>query len=169
MGTHLKLAIDERASADRPVSVTPIRVVLADDHEVMRRNLRRVLDAEGGISVIAEGDDLGTVIRHVQAHHPNVLVLDLSMGGGSSIEAIRRLRGNVPGTEIVVLKMEENAAFAQHAIDAGAIGFVLKDTADSELPEAIRSAARGREYVSPRVAGRLRARRLATGDSVHQL
>jgi DNA-binding NarL/FixJ family response regulator len=169
MAAHLQLAGEERTDADRAVGEGTIRVVLADDHEVMRRNLRRVLEADGGISVIAESDDLETVMRYVQTQHPNVLVLDLSMRGGSSIEAIRRLREGVPGTEIVVLKMEENAAFAQHAIDAGAIGFVLKDTADSELPEAIRCAARRREYVSPRVAGRLRTRRLSTGDSVHQL
>ena len=169
MAAHLQLADDERTGADHTAGDARIRVVLADDHEAMRRNLRRVLEADRGISVIAEGDDLATVMRYVQTQHPNVLVLDLSMRSGSSIEAIRRLREGVPGTEIVVLKMEENAAFAQHAIDAGAIGFVLKDTADSELPEAIRCAARRREYVSPRVAGRLRARRLATGDSVHQL
>jgi DNA-binding NarL/FixJ family response regulator len=166
MVAHLKLAGDHRADPDRTVTDGTIRVILADDHEAMRRNLRRLLEAEPGISVIAEGDDLGTVMRYVQTQHPNVLVLDLSMRSGSSIEAIRRLREGVPGTEIVVLKMEENAAFAQHAIDAGAIGFVLKDTADSELPEAVRCAARRREYVSPRVAGRLRARRLATGDSL---
>ena len=168
MAAHLQLADDERTGADHAAGDARIRVVLADDHEAMRRNLRRVLEADRGISVIAEGDDLGTVMRYVQTQHPNVLVLDLSMRSGSSIEAIRRLREGVPGTEIVVLKMEENAAFAQHAIDAGAIGFVLKDTADSELPEAIRCAAHRREYVSPRVAGRLRARRLATGDKVHE-
>jgi len=144
-----------------------IRVVLADDHEVMRRSLRRVLEAEKGIDVIAEGDDLATVMRCVQAKRPNVLVLDLSMRSGSSIEAIRRLRDGVPATEIVVLKMEDNAAYAQQAIDAGAIGFVLKDTADTELPEAVRRAAARREFVSPRVAARLWARREATGDAQH--
>jgi DNA-binding NarL/FixJ family response regulator len=133
----------------------------------MRRSLRRVLDAESGIEVIAEGDDLAAVMLCVQAQRPNVLVLDLSMRSGSSIEAIRRLREGVPATEIVVLKMDDSAAFAQHAIDAGAIGFVLKDTADAELPEAVRRAARRREYVSPRVAPRLRARRQATGDALH--
>jgi DNA-binding NarL/FixJ family response regulator len=168
MPAHPQPTGGDRTGPARPVGQGAIRVVLADDHLAMRRNLRRLLDAESGISVIAEGDDLPTVIRHVQTRHPNVLVLDLSMRGGSSIEAIRRLRDGVPATEIVVLKMEQSAAFAQHAIDAGAIGFVLKDTADSELPDAIRSAARRREYVSPRVAGRLRARRIATGDSLHQ-
>jgi two-component system, NarL family, response regulator NreC len=167
MPSRLQLAQDPSASGQRAPSECTIRVVLADDHAVMRRNLRRVLDAESGISVIAEGDDLATVMRCVRAQRPNVLVLDLTMRSGSSIEAIRRLREGVPATEIVVLKMEDNAAFAQHAIDAGAIGFVLKDTADTELPEAVRRAARRSEYVSPRVVGRLAARRQATGDALH--
>jgi two-component system response regulator NreC len=160
MPAHLELAPD-------PLASDTIRVVLADDHEVMRRNLRRVLEAETGIEVIAEGADLATVMRCVQVQRPNVLVLDLSMRSGSSIEAIRRLREDVPATEIVVLKMDDNAAFAQHAIDAGAIGFVLKDTADTELPEAVRRAATRREFVSPRVAERVWARRQATGDALH--
>jgi two-component system response regulator NreC len=162
MRPHLHLAADAQADAAN------IRVVLADDHDAMRRSLRRVLDAESGIEVIAEGADLATVMRCVQIRHPNVLVLDLSMRDGSSIEAIRSLREFVPATEIVVLKMDESAAFAQHAIDAGAIGFVLKDTADAELPEAVRCAASRREYVSPRVAEQLAARRFATGDLMHQ-
>ena len=166
MSVHLRLARDPNAPAGDPSGET-IRVILADDHAVMRRNLRRVLDAEQGIRVIAEGDDLATVMRHVHSQRPQVLVLDLSMRSGSSIEAIRRLREGVPDTQIVVLKMEDDAAFAQHAIDAGAIGFVLKDTADTELPEAVRCAARKQEYVSPRVAGPLRVRRQATGDALH--
>jgi two-component system response regulator NreC len=161
MQAHLTLA------GDPALAQSSIRVVLADDHPAMLRNLRRVLDGENGIDVIDEGDDLPTIMRCVMAQHPNVLVLDLAMRSGSSIEAIRWLRERVPATEIVVLKMDESAAFAQHAIDAGAIGFVMKDTADDELAEAVRCAARRREYVSPRVAARLRARRAATGDAVH--
>ena len=169
MATHLQLAEEPGARArEERDDVAAIRVILAEDHEVMRRGLRRVLDAAGDIEVIAEGDDLAAVMRHVQMQRPNVLVLDLNMGAGSGIEAIRLLREGVPATEIVVLKMDESAAFAQHAIDAGAIGFVLKDTADAELPEAVRRAARRREYVSPRVAPKLHARRRATGDALHQ-
>ena len=157
---HLQLA---HSAGDAPVGASDetIRVVLADDHEAMRRNLRRLLDGERGITVIAEADDLASVIRQVHCGHPEVLVLDLSLRGGSSVEAIRRLREHLPATQVVVLKMEESAAFAQHALDAGALGFVLKDTADRELPEAVRRAARSERFVSPRVASRLEARRHA--------
>jgi two-component system response regulator NreC len=159
MAGHLHLA---RLPGDPPQPEAQIRVVLADDHAAVRRSLRLLLDAEDGIDVIAEATDISTVMRHVHAHLPHVLVLDLRLPNGSSIEAIRRLRAQVPGTEIVVLTMEESPAFAQQAIDAGAIGFVLKDRADAELMTAVRRAAAGDEYVSPRVEAALEALRKVT-------
>jgi two-component system response regulator NreC len=142
-------------------------VVLADDHAAVRRNLRLLLDAEEDVEVIAEAADLSTVVRHVHGHVPHVLVLDLEMPNGSSVEAIRPLREQVPDTEIVVMTMETSAVFAQQAIDAGAAGFVLKDRADGELPAAVRSAARGEEYISPRVEAGLDAlRRSVRGDGL---
>jgi two-component system response regulator NreC len=159
---HLAPRPDDAAKPD-----ALIRVVLADDHTAVRRNLRLLLDAEGGVDVIAEAVDISAVMRNVHAHLPHVLVLDLRLPNGSSIEAIRRLRAQVPTTEIVVLTMEDSPAFAQQAIDAGAIGFVLKDRADAELPTAVRRAATGDEYVSPRVEAALDAFRKATnGDGL---
>ncbi|MGZ4187620.1 MAG: response regulator [Solirubrobacteraceae bacterium] len=145
----------------------PIRVVLADDHALVRRSLRLLLDGEDGVDVVAEACDIATVLRHVHGHAPNVLVLDLQTPGGSSIEAIRRLHELVPGVAIVVLTMEESPAFAQRALDSGAVGFVLKDRADTELPTAVRRAVQGEEYVSPRVAAALDARRrVVDGDGL---
>lgn len=137
----------------------PIKVVLADDHHAVRRNLRLLLDAEQDVEVVAEAADVSAVLRHVPAHLPHVLVLDLRLPNGSSIEAIRRLRAEVPETEIVVLTMEQSPAFAEQALRAGAVGFVIKDRADTELPAAVRRAARGEEYVSSRVAVALEAMR----------
>jgi two-component system response regulator NreC len=96
-----------------------------------------------------------------------VLVLDLQMPGGSSIETMRRLRQCAPETEIVVLTMERSPPFARRALDEGAVGFVLKDRADTELPVAGRLAAKGEEYVSPHVAAALEAlRRTINGDGL---
>ncbi len=134
-----------------------VRVVLADDHDLMRSSLRQLLDHEQDVEVIAEADDLESVLRQVRAYRPHVLVLDLSLSGGSRSEAIGELRDRAPATEIVVLTMEDNPVFVQRAFAAGALGFVLKDLADIELPQAIRAAARGEEYISPRVATRLDA------------
>jgi two-component system response regulator NreC len=167
MTGHLRLApaVSNLEGPDRADG--PIRVVLADDHRLVRRTLRLLLDGEQGVKVVAEASDLPDVIRHVQGQLPHVLVLDLQMPGGSSIEAIRSLRREVPETAIVVLTMEQSPAFAQRALDAGAVGFVLKDRADTELTEALRRAVRGEESVSPRVAAGLDAlRRTANGDGL---
>jgi DNA-binding NarL/FixJ family response regulator len=134
--------------------VSPIRVVLADDHALMRRSLRSVLEREEGIEVIAEAGDLAAVARHVDASRPDVLALDTSMPDGSAVELIGELREHVPGIRIVMLTTDDSAALAQRALTAGALGCVLKEHADSELPQAIVAAARGEEYVSPRLDGR---------------
>jgi DNA-binding NarL/FixJ family response regulator len=136
-------------------------VVLADDHAAMRRSLKGLLDGEDGVDVIAEAADISSLTRAVQSEVPRVLVLDLRLPNGSSIDAIRLMRAQAPSTEIVVLTMDRSPAFAQRAIDAGAVGFVLKDHADVELPIAVQRAARGQEYVSSRVAGALEALRRA--------
>jgi two-component system, NarL family, response regulator NreC len=131
--------------------MVPIRIVLAEDHALMRRNLLRLLDGEADLNLVAEARDVSAVIRHVEDHVPDVLMLDLHMTGGSSIETVQRLREQVPATEIVMLTMDPSPGFALRAISAGAVGFVIKDNADEELPTAVRCAAQGREYVSSHV------------------
>jgi two-component system, NarL family, response regulator NreC len=148
-------------SAYPPSTDSDIKVVLADDQREAQRSLRRQLEDEDGIAVIAEAGDLLTAIRHVKGHAPHVLVLDLRTPGGSSIAAIRRLRVEAPETEIVVLTMEDSPVFAQQAIDSGAIGYALRDNADGEVSRAIRCAGQGKKYVSPRVAAGLDALRRA--------
>ncbi len=168
MATHLHLAHTSEEPATKTVAADlPIRVVLADDHAMMRGSLRMLMDREEDVEVVAEADDLAAVVRDVQDHEPHVLVLDLGMPGGSTIEAIGRLRERSPDTQIVVMTMEENPVFAQRAFAAGALGFLAKDRADSELPQAVRAAARGEEFVSPRVAARLDAlQRSLTDDAL---
>jgi two-component system response regulator NreC len=134
---------------------SPVHVVLADDHALMRRSLRLVLDREEGVQVIAEAPDMAAAVQYVHDHKPDVLVLDLHLPGGSSIEVIGKLHERAPDTQVVVLTMEDNPAFAQHALAAGALGFVVKDRADDELVQAVRAAARGEEYVTPHAADRL--------------
>jgi two-component system response regulator NreC len=92
-----------------------------------------------------------------RAHRPTVLVLDLNMPGGSSLEAIPRLREQAPDTAIVVLTMQDDPAFARQALQAGALGFVLKEAADEELLQAVRLAANGDTYLNPRLGARMAA------------
>ena len=134
-----------------------IRVVIADDHAVVRAGLRMLLDAAEGLRVVAEAGDVPTAVQVVRAHRPDVAVLDLNMPGGSGLEAIPQLRESTPETAIVVLTMQDDPAFARQALQGGASGFVLKEAADEELLQAIRLAARGDTYLNPRLGARLAA------------
>ncbi|HLW94370.1 MAG TPA: response regulator transcription factor [Solirubrobacteraceae bacterium] len=132
-----------------------IRIVLADDHPVVRRGLRLLLDGEEGFEVVAEAGEVDEARRFVRGHHPDVLVLDLNMPGGSSLEAIPELRDEFPATQVVVLTMQQEPAYAREAIAAGALGYVLKQAADGELVQAVRMAAAGESYLNPRLGARL--------------
>lgn len=144
----------------------PIRVVIADDHALMRRNLRELLEGEADIEVAAEADHLALAERHVDGHRPDVLVLDLSMPNGSSLEVVEDLKVRIPETGIVVLSVDDAPGFAQRALAVGANGYVLKDLADGDLAPAVRAAARGEEYLSAPVATRIASLRhaLARGE-----
>ncbi len=148
----------ESPSDDRPDDVersSTIRVVIADDHAVVRRGLRQLLEGEAEFEVVAEAGDVEAARRYVRGHHPAVLVLDLNMPGDSSLEAIPAIRAESPDTQIVVLTMQEEPAFARHALGAGALGYVLKEAADDELVQAVRRAAVGETYMNPRLGARL--------------
>jgi len=132
-------------------------IVIADDHTVVRQGLRLLIDNEAGLQVIAEAGTVPDAERLTRAHRPSVLVLDLNMPGGSSLEAIARLREDAPDTSIVVLTMQDDPAFARQALRSGALGFVLTEAADDELLEAIRLAAVGDTYLNPRLGARLAA------------
>jgi two-component system response regulator NreC len=136
---------------------SPITIVLADDHLVVRSGLRMLLEAEDGFEVLAEAGDANEALRRVIAYHPRVLILDLNMPGGSSLTAIPRIREAASGTQIVVLTMQSDPAFAREALRSGAIGYVLKEAADAELVQAVRLAAEGRTYLNPELGARLAA------------
>jgi two-component system response regulator NreC len=134
-----------------------IGIVLADDHPVVRRGLRLLLDEEPDFAVLAEAGNVTEARRYVLGHHPQVLVLDLNMPGGSSREAIPGLRVEFPETHIVVLTMQQDPAYARDALAAGATGYVLKQAADGELVQAVRCAAAGERYLNPRLGARIAA------------
>jgi two-component system, NarL family, response regulator NreC len=131
-------------------------IVLADDHTVVRRGLRMLLE-EAGFTIAAEAGDTAMALRKVRAYKPDVLILDLSMPGGSGLQAIPTVVEKSPGTAIVVLTMHDETAYARAALRNGASAFVVKETADSELLEAVRVALSGHEYLSTRLGARIAA------------
>jgi two-component system response regulator NreC len=135
----------------------PTRIVIADDHSVVRSGLRMLLDAEPDLDVVAEAGDIDSARRYVRGHKPSVLILDLNMPGEPSLPAIPALREEFPETQIVVLTMQDDPAFAREAMRAGALGYVLKEAADAELVEAVREASVGSTYLHPRLGARLAA------------
>jgi two-component system, NarL family, response regulator NreC len=143
--------------SDDATSTEDVTVVLADDHAVVRKGLRLLLDAEPGLRVVAEAGTVPDALRMARAHRPAVIVLDLNMPGGSSLEAIPTILEQAPTTAIVVLTMQNEPSFARKALQAGALGFVLKEAADDELLGAIQLAAEGETYLNPRLGARLAA------------
>jgi two-component system, NarL family, response regulator NreC len=141
----------------RAVSEDVITIVLADDHPVVRSGLRMLLEAEEDLEVVAEAGDVDATRRSVLGHKPTVLVLDLNMPGGSSLEAIPAIGESSPDTVIVVLTMQEDPAFAREALQAGAKGYVLKQAASAELVQAIRAAAGGGTWLNPELGARMAA------------
>jgi two-component system response regulator NreC len=137
--------------------VDTIKIVLVDDHEVVRSGLRMLLDAEQGFEVVAEAGDLDSARRYVRAHRPRVLVLDLNMPEGSTLPLIPELREQSPDTAVVVLTMQNDPAFAREAMRSGALGYVLKQSAGTELVDAVRAAAEGETYLNPRLGAQVAA------------
>jgi two-component system response regulator NreC len=117
--------------------------------------LKLLLEAEEGLSVVAEAGDVPTVMRKVRGHRPRVLILDLNLPGTSGLSAIPSILEASPETRIVVLTMQNDPVFAREALSAGALGYVLKEAADTEVVAAVRSAAADQMYVNPGFGVRL--------------
>jgi two-component system response regulator NreC len=146
---HNRRASTQADTAEIVDSEEAIRIVLADDRDVMRAELRLMLGGETDLEVVAEAPDVSTVLRRVNGFLSQVLVLDLGMPGPSSIEMLQRLHRQLPGTRIVVRSASDDPIFARRALDAGATSVVVNGAADVELPQVVRCAAHGERYVSP--------------------
>jgi two-component system response regulator NreC len=154
-GSGNVVAVPDGVSAEEPDQA--ITIVLADDHAVVRSALRVLLDTEPDFEVVAEAGDAEAALRFVRGHKPAVLILDLNMPGRASLDAVPDIHEASSQTEIVVLTMQNEPAFARKALQAGVRGYVLKEAADAELVQAVRSAAAGDIYLQPALGARLAA------------
>jgi len=132
-----------------------IRVVIADDHQILREGLRQLLQAAGDLAVVGEAADGHAVLQQVRALDFDVLLLDMSMPGKSGVELIRQVKAEKPRLRILVLSMHEEHQYAVRAIRSGASGYLTKESATSQLVAAIRKVAAGGAFISAEVPERL--------------
>ena len=129
-----------------------IRIPLADDHNVMRRGLRLLLESQDGFSVVAEAADGRQAVEQAVATKPDVVVLDIAMPHLSGTEAAQRITEELPSTAIVILSMHSDEGYVLRALKAGAKGYLLKDSAEGDLIEAIKAVGQGKAFFSPEVS-----------------
>jgi DNA-binding NarL/FixJ family response regulator len=136
--------------------MTSLRVVVVDDHPVFRQGLRTLLE-DLGVLVVAEAADGGSGVEEVRRHRPDVVLMDLQMPGVSGVEATRRLVSEAPDTKVLVLTMVQDDHAVHAAIQAGALGYLLKGAGQEEIARALASVAEGQGVYAPEVARRLRS------------
>jgi DNA-binding NarL/FixJ family response regulator len=129
-----------------------IRIILADDHQIVRQGLRTLLAAEPDMEVVAEADNGRTVLRLVEELKPQVVIMDISMPDLNGIEATRQMMAESPGVKVIALSMHSDSLFVLNMLKAGASGYLLKDCALEELIKAIRTVVRQKTYLSPGIS-----------------
>lgn len=130
----------------------PIRILLADDHTVMRRGIRLLLESQPEFTVVAEASDGRQALQQAEATLPDVAVVDIAMPNLSGIEAAQRIAAALPNTAIVILSMHSDEGYVLRALKAGAKGYLLKDSAEGDLIEAIKAVHEGKTFFSPEIS-----------------
>ena len=143
-------AMVERVAATGELRL--VRVLICDDHTLVRAGLRRLLDSFDGIEVVAEASTADEAVLRSRQVLPDIVLLDLSMPGRSGFDALAELRQVCPESAVVIMSMHDDALHVREALARGAIGFVVKDAAPAELEIAIHAAAAGRTFLSPQVS-----------------
>lgn len=132
--------------------MTPIRVLLADNHTLVRAGLRALLESLDAVQVVAEANDGREALRLIEAHRPDVVLMDVAMPEMNGLEATARVVKEFPAVRVIILSMHANEEYVLQALRAGAVGYVLKDSGVSELELALRSVSKGDTYLSPAVS-----------------
>jgi len=143
-----------------------IRVLIVDDHAVVRAGLRLLLDAQDDIETVGEAGDAREAIFEARSTKPDVVLMDVVLGGKSGIEVTPELLHEQPETRVLVLSMQDDPRYVREAFAAGAHGYVLKEAADTELVTAVREVARGGRYVHPTLGARMAAADAAAADAM---
>ena len=141
----------------------PVRILIADDHAIIRRGLRVLLETEPGFEIVAEAADGVEAVDLAASESPNVAILDISMPNLNGLEAARRISGRIDGVQLIMLTVHADEGYLLSALKAGARGYVLKSSAECEIVEAVRAVVQGKAYFSPSVS------RILADDYMHYL
>ena len=129
-----------------------VRILLADDHTLVRQGLRKVLEDRPEWEVVAEASDGREAVRLAEQHHPDVAILDVAMPLLNGIEATRQITRRVPATRVLILSMHADEAYVTQILQAGATGYLLKESADVDLMQAVSAVSAGKSFFSPAIA-----------------
>lgn len=129
-----------------------IRVFLADDHTILRRGLRSLLDAENDIEVVGEAEDGREAVEKIIADHPDVVLMDISMPSLNGLEATAKIKNACPDVNVLILTMHDNQEYVHRILQVGASGYLLKQAAETELLVAIRAVHKGQRFLSPSIS-----------------
>ncbi len=144
---------------------SPLRILLVDDHAVVRAGFKTLLENHGDLAVVAEADSGEGACRAFVDHSPDLVIMDLSMPGAGGLEAIRRIVSRASDARVLVFSMHEDTLFVEQALQAGARGYIGKSSAPTVLVEAVRQIANGNLYIDPDIAQRLAFQKTKGNDS----
>ncbi len=147
-------------------TTTPLRLLVVDDHEIVRGGLVALLDRRAGFEVVAQAGTVGEAVDQARRHHPDIVVMDVRLPDGSGIEACREIRAELPDTKVIMLTSYPDEEAVMSAIIAGASGYLLKQIRARDLVAALETVGRGESLLDPGVTEKVleRVRRMASGD-----
>lgn len=148
-------------------SSNPIKVILADDHPIVRAGIRAELERIPAVQILAEAEDGREALELVKTHSPHIVFMDISMKGLNGLEATARITKEFPKVRVVILSMHQSEEYFWQALKAGASGYLLKKAATAELAEAVRRVAGGEIYLTKEISGRL-VKKLPAQQLAHQ-
>jgi DNA-binding NarL/FixJ family response regulator len=144
------------------------RILLVDDHPIVRKGLRRLIEADPRLTVCAEAEGVRDAREAVRLHHPDAVVVDLSLRDGDGIELVKDVRSHHPRLPLLVLSMHEEAVYAERLLAAGANGYIMKQAASELFLEALHTVLAGRQYVSDAISAKLQRKAVANNSGKHR-
>jgi DNA-binding NarL/FixJ family response regulator len=159
-------AIESSPSGATADSSGKTRILIVDDHPIVRQGLTLLIANEPDLEVCGEAADSGEAVRQLTASRPDLIVVDISLHSGNGIELIKQIRSRDPNVKMLVSSMHDESLFAERALRAGAMGYINKAEATDKVVEAIRQVIRGKIYLSPRMTERMLCRAIGTEESL---